>query len=357
MKKTYLVIALMLCLGQSFGQIKMRQSEPIKPQPINLNQVHEMVKNLADSISINYIDGQKAQILKEKLLGELKEGLLDHFNKKQELASHLSKKLKTWSNDKHFNIALAGQRKMMPRSYAHFANQNYFFQKMQLLNGNIAYIKFDRFIPPANAGSLVVSAMLFAANSNAVIIDLRENMGGSPETVGLLAGFFMSEPTLININDIRSSGSRYETWSAKTDVAINSSKNTIPTTDLEKLKKVPVYILTSDFTFSAAEMFSSSLQGHERAKIVGEKTGGGGHGIRPFKISQGFTAFIPFMRSYHPVTKQGWEVVGIQPDIPCPASDALRIAQISILRELLKEPNHNSEIATYLKELETQEPK
>ena len=355
MKKISLVITLVLCIGQSFGQIRMTKTWPSKPQPINLSQVHKMVRNLADSIAINYIDEKKAPILEEKLLAELKEGNLDHFIEKQELASHLSKTLKTWSNDKHFNIAIAGQRKMMPRSYDHFANQNYFFEKMEHLNGNIAYIKFDRFIPPANAGGLIVSAMLFAANSNAVIIDLRENMGGSPETVGLLAGFFMNKPTLININDIRASGGKYETWSAKTDVTINSSKNSSPTTDLEKLKKLPVYILTSDYTFSAAEMFSSSLQGHKRAKVVGEKTGGGGHGIRPFKISQGFTAFIPFMRSYHPVTKQGWEVIGIQPDIPCTASDALRIAQINILRELQKEPNHNTKIATYLKELETQE--
>ena len=112
---------------------------------------------------------------------------------------------------------------------------------------------------------------------------------------------------------------------------INSTNQKITTADLEKLKDLPIYILTSDYTYSAAEMFSSSLQGHKRAKVIGEKTGGGGHGIRPFKIAQGFTAFVPFNSHYHPITKKGWEVVGIQPDIPCVASDALRVAQISIL--------------------------
>ena len=352
MKKVYLVIVLILCIGQVYGQKIMRQSTPSKLQPIKLTEVHEMVKNLADSIAINYIDGKKATILKNKLLTELKNGSFNQFTDKQSLGSHLSKILTGWSNDKHFNIILAGQRKMMPRSYDHFANQNYFFEKMERLNGNIAYIKFDRFIPPENAGSLITSAMLFAANSNAVIIDLRDNVGGSPQTASMLAGFFMKKPTLININYTRATDIKQETWSAETVVTINSTNQKISTDELEKLKKLPVYILTSDYTFSAAEMFSSSLQGHKRATLVGETTGGGGHGIRPFKIAQGFTAFIPFNRHYHPVTKLGWEVVGIQPDIPSTASDALRVAQIHILKGLQKKPKHDSNISEYLKNLE-----
>ncbi|HAY89717.1 MAG TPA: hypothetical protein DCY51_09765 [Bacteroidetes bacterium] len=123
-----------------------------------------------------------------------------------------------------------------------------------------------------------------------------------------------------------------------------ASRQEILTTDLDKLKNSPVYILTSDYTFSAAELFRSALQGHKRATVVGEATGGGGHEIRPFKIAQGFTAFIPFNRHYHPVPKKSWEVVGIQPDIPCTAADALRVAQISILKELQKNPNYDTKL-------------
>ena len=352
LKNVFLIMGLLLSISPVICQRRMVSSEALKPQPIELVEVYEMVKNLADSIAVNYTDGEKAPLLKERLLTELKEGSLDVFAEKQALANHLSELLKTWSNDKHFGITLAGQRQMMPRSYDHFANQNYFFEKMERLNGNIAYVKFDRFIPPENAGSLVVSAMLFAANSDAFIIDLRDNMGGSPQTVGLLAGFLVEKPTLLDINEIRSTGEKYETWSAETNVIINSSNLTISTADLEKLKKLPVYILTSDYTFSAAEMFSSSLQGYNRATLVGETTGGGAHGIRPFSITQGFTAFIPFADHYHPITKKSWEVVGVQPDIPSTATDALRIAQIKILKELQKKPNFDTRIPEYLKELE-----
>jgi hypothetical protein len=362
MKKVYLVIVLTLCISQVFGQRK-RTFEPIKPRPIEQKDVHKMVKDLADSIAVNYIIAEKAPMLKKNVLKELRKGNLDGFKEKNALANHLSKKLVTWSNDKHFLVMPAqpaGKRLMMPSSYDHIAKSNYAFEKMENLKGNIAYIKFNRFIPPSYSGSLITSAMLFAANSDAVIIDLRDNIGGSPDTVAMLSGFFLNEPTLLTINSARSTDAKRETWSVESDVKINSAnpKNFIvPTTALERLKNLPLYILTSDDTFSAAEMFTSGLQGHKRAKTVGENTGGGGHGIRPFEMAQGFTAFIPFTRYYHPATKKSWEVVGVQPDIPCTASDAKRIAQISILKELQKKPKHDAKIPVYLNELEAQSPK
>ena len=358
MKNLFLAIGLVLSISQSFGQMRIMHSGPIEPVPIELNEVHEMVKNLADSIEVNYIISEKAPMLKKNLLKELKKGNFDQFNEKNALAEHLSHLLVSWSNDRHFLILKAepaGERLVMPSSYDHLAKDNYAFEKLEHLDGNIAYIKFNRFIPPAYTGSLISSAMLFAANSDAVIIDLRDNFGGSPETVSLLAGFFLKEPTLLTINYTRATDSKEETWSSEADVRINSSSSEnfiIPTNSLERLKDIPVYILTSKRTFSAAELFSSSLQGYKRAKTVGENTGGGGHGIMPYEIAQGFTAYIPMARFYHPLTKESWEVVGVTPDIPCPASDAKRIAQITILKELQEKPVHDAKITEYLKELE-----
>ncbi len=83
----------------------------------------------------------------------------------------------------------------------------------------------------------------------------------------------------------------------------------VPSATLERLKNIPLYILTGDHSFSAAEMFSFSLQGHKRATLVGKNTYGGGHEIRPFEMAQEFTAFIPYMRYYQPFTNESWEVV------------------------------------------------
>ena len=358
MKNVLLIMSVLLSISQSYGQRIMINAGPKEPIPIEQNEVHEMVKHLADSIEVNYIISEKALMLKKNLLKELKKGNFDQFKEKNALAEHLSNLLVTWSNDRHFLILKAepaNERLVMPSSYKHLAKDNYAFEKMEHLKGNIAYIKFNRFIPPAYTGSLISSAMLFASNSDAVIIDLRDNFGGSPETVSLLAGFFLKEPTLLSINYTRATDSKEEIWSSEADVKINSSNPDnfiIPTSSLARLKNIPVYILTSKYTFSAAEMFSSSLQGYKRAKTVGENTGGGGHGIMPYEIAQGFTAYIPMGRLYHPLTNESWEVVGVKPDIPCDASDAKRVAQTTILKELQEKPDHDPKIIEYLKELE-----
>ena len=67
MKKIIITIVLTLCIGQIFGQRMKMQSGPLEPQPIELNEIHKMVKNLADSIAVNYIIAEKAPMLKKNL--------------------------------------------------------------------------------------------------------------------------------------------------------------------------------------------------------------------------------------------------------------------------------------------------
>jgi hypothetical protein len=97
--------------------------------------------------------------------------------------------------------------------------------------------------------------------------------------------------------------------------------------------KMPVYILTSRRTFSAAEDFTYGMQSIKRAIIVGDTTGGGAHPTRPFSIGQGFVASIPHARSLNPYTHTDWEGTGVRPDIPVAANKALEAAQMAILTE------------------------
>jgi C-terminal processing protease CtpA/Prc len=73
------------------------------------------------------------------------------------------------------------------------------------------------------------------------------------------------------------------------------------------------------------------MQAQDPAKIVGENTGGGAHGIRPYRLSAHFTASIPFSYSRNPVTDSDWEGVGIKPDVSVPADQALLRAHILAL--------------------------
>jgi hypothetical protein len=55
------------------------------------------------------------------------------------------------------------------------------FDKVEILSGNLGYLKFDMFADPGICGPTAVAAMNFLAHVDAIIFDLRENGGGDPK--------------------------------------------------------------------------------------------------------------------------------------------------------------------------------
>jgi tetratricopeptide (TPR) repeat protein len=90
---------------------------------------------------------------------------------------------------------------------------------------------------------------------------------------------------------------------------------------------VPLFILTSNRTFSAAEDFSYNLQARNRAKVIGETTGGGAHPVKFERMANGFVFVVPYARSINPITQTNWEGVGVIPDIKVTAEMALEKAK------------------------------
>ena len=186
---------------------------------------------------------------------------------------------------------------------------------MELLPGNIGYLSFNLFVEDIEAAKPTIKAALtFLGNADAIIIDLRENMGGNPKMVSQLESYFFPIKTAMNHLIDRTAGDTVFMYAdpAKTDSLY------LP---------APVYILTSNHTFSGADDFSYGMQVAKRAVIVGETTGGGAHPQKPFAVGQGFVLYIPFARSLNPVTKKDWEGTGVIPDFKTPASKALLKAQ------------------------------
>jgi C-terminal processing protease CtpA/Prc len=97
----------------------------------------------------------------------------------------------------------------------------------------------------------------------------------------------------------------------------------------------PVYVLTSNRTFSAAEEFTYNLKNLKRSITVGETTGGGAHpgGVR--RITQHFGIWLPNGRAINPITKTNWEGTGIEPDIKTDAAQAQYAAHLDALKKIL----------------------
>jgi C-terminal processing protease CtpA/Prc len=94
----------------------------------------------------------------------------------------------------------------------------------------------------------------------------------------------------------------------------------------KRLPGIPVYVLTSHLTISAAESFAFGLRNHNRITIVGERTAGGGHFGAFVPLTAGFSMFLPRGLTYNPATKEGWEAEGLKPDVEVPYEKALETA-------------------------------
>ena len=121
---------------------------------------------------------------------------------------------------------------------------------------------------------------------------------------------FGDKPVHLNTFYWRPRDSYSETWTAP-DLASVYKPN------------VPVYVLTSSYTFSAAEEFTYNLKNLKRATIIGETTGGGAHPGGPMLITDGFIVNVPQGRAINPITKTNWEGTGVKPNIETTADAAL----------------------------------
>jgi C-terminal processing protease CtpA/Prc len=157
-----------------------------------------------------------------------------------------------------------------------------------------------------------------------MIIDVRNNHGGYQNTGQYIISFFFSQEPVLLYNE-------YTRDAAKiTDV----QSWTLPYVGGKRRPDVPLYVLTSNFTFSAAEALPYSLQSLKRAVIVGETTGGGAHAWIGKIAADRFYVHLPNHYPVDPRTKTDWEGVGVKPDIEVPAKDALVVAHIKALEKL-----------------------
>lgn len=186
-----------------------------------------------------------------------------------------------------------------------------FFRKTSILPHNIGYLKIDWFAEPSICRQMAVAAMASLNHADAVIIDLRDNSGGFPDMVSLIASYFFNHPEYM-----------YGPRGAPTEESWTHSP--VPG---NKLADKPVFILTSGTTWSGAEQFSYDLKMLKRATLVGETTRGGAHAGVFHRINDHFGMGIPEEKPINPFGKADWEGVGVQPDVNVKATDALATAE------------------------------
>jgi len=312
-----------------------------------------VIDGTLEKIDANYVFPDVGKKMVEAVRARQEKKEYDSITSAKELADKLTKDLREVCKDKHLGVGYNAEA--FPKDFDKgpspaevkkqqemLALRNYGFKKVERLgNGGVGLLELEGFLPAELVGETAAAAMTFLSNSEAVIVDLRKNGGGSPATVVLLCSYFFDEPT--HLNDIynRTTGQTRQHW----------SHEVLPG---KKLVGKDVYVLTSARTFSGAEEFAYNLQSQKRATIVGETTGGGAHPTRGFRVTDHFGVRVPFARSINPVTKTNWEGTGVKPDVAVPAEQALLIAhELALKKAADKFAGDKDTVAGIRRELET----
>ncbi len=293
----------------------------------------DTVKQLAKELRESYVmkaPGDRAAINIER---NLKRGVYATITKPEDFAKQLVTDVNTYCHDAHFRIQYSGtplpkrENNRVPSkaeldSYRkRLKLSNAGFERIERLGGNIGYIQFFNFMDLDAAERPIRAAMEFVKDTDALIFDIRQNGGGSPETVQLLCSYLFDKR--IHLNDLyfRAGDETTEFW-------------TLPVKGPKYLDK-PIFVVVGKRTGSAAEEFSYNLQTQKRATIIGESTWGGANPGGNVRLNDHFTAFIPAGMAINPITKKNWEGTGVLPDVKVPVADALKEAHKLAVKALL----------------------
>jgi hypothetical protein len=308
---------------ETFGLRALPPGAVLEDVTLNAAERKKVIDGIDSNLKEYYIESAVAQQMADALNAHAAKGDYNTISDGDTFAERLTKDLQEVSHDKHLRVNFnpfktpprAGPT---PEDEARFHQQmehdNCAFDKVEILPNNIGYIKFDGFMDASFCGPTVVAAMGFVAHTDALIFDLRQNGGGQPAMVTLIASYLFDHPThLIDIYN-RKEDSTAQNW-------------TLSYLPGPRLTRQPVFVLTSKRTFSGAEEFAFDLKNQKRATIVGETTGGGAHPVSGHTVADYFNIGVPFAKSLDPVTKTNWEGTGVEPDVKVAAADALETAQ------------------------------
>jgi hypothetical protein len=288
----------------------------------------KVVYSIGILLQKNYIFPEIADSMSATIINNLRNGLYQSIFSPEDYAEKLTQDLQSVSHDKHVRVIFNETQKgfFAPENGINdiLKRDNYGFKEVKILDGNIGYLDLRFFADTSYAKNVALIAMNYLCGADALIIDLRNNGGGTAAMVQLIISYFFSDkPIHLNSFYWRRTNTITETW-------------TFPELPDKLRPDIDLYILTSKMTFSAGEEFAYDLKNLKRATLIGETTGGGANIGEVMIASRRFKVFIPLGRAINPITQTNWEGVGVEPHIKTSSEAAFDTARIIALKKLMK---------------------
>jgi hypothetical protein len=224
------------------------------------------------------------------------------------------------------DVTAAGPGPTMEQLAAEEARNGWGVREATLLHGGVAYLNLASFSGHPDSAAAIDSTMAKLAGAEALVLDLRENLGGGEVALRQLMGHFAPQP--MRLEDIQFR--RCKPNATDPEDCISDGRDTFErfanAVAAPTFPSQPIFVLVGPGTFSAAEAVAYDLQAAGRATVIGAVTGGGANPSITMDLGPWFTVVMPIGEARHPATGTNWEGVGVRPDVVVPVERALEEA-------------------------------
>jgi hypothetical protein len=283
---------------------------------IDAAERRRVAESAASILKQHYVERENGENMANALLRHERNGDDDWATDGGDLAALLTRQMRELRSDRHLALVYSEApwpvqvAVPVPEDLARYEKElqeeNCTFEKVAVLPHHIGYVKLNSFPDVSACRKVAEDAMASLNSADAIIFDLRDNRGGDPAMVMLIAAYLFSHPEYM-----------YNPRENTTEQCWTRS----PVTG-SSLADKPVYILTSRSTASAAEHFSYDLKMLKRATVVGERTAGAAHSGVWHRIDDHFGIAVPETKAINPFSTHDWAEVGVEPDVSVKAGDA-----------------------------------
>ncbi len=290
----------------------------------------EAVADLADEIEKNFVFPDVAKRYADRLRVQLAAGAYDAPADAESLAIQVTADLQEVAPDGHLRMHPPGAISRPGPASGAQADRPPLMEQAGMIAPGIAYVRFNAFMGDPQVLRDFTAFLDANAGAKTLIIDARTHRGGGLDEMDLLFPRIFTKAQAVMVMDTRASvaeqgGPLPFASLVKVDAPkefYRAEHRVTPASPASPWSKAKIYYLTAGRTASAAEHLASVFKGTGRATLVGGTTGGAGHYGGMLGLPGGFTAFIPFGRSYFP-GGDGWEGTGVTPDIAVAPERAL----------------------------------
>jgi retinol-binding protein 3 len=289
----------------------------------------QVLEELARRLDAEYIDPAVGRRLATFVREQLEANAYKAFSDPEAFAEELTRDLQRLSDDQHLNLFWSEEPippplgdSPAPELLEPLKKWTGGIRELQVLDGNIGYMKLVNLAARPAAEEAIAAAFAFLHHTDALIIDNRENHGGDPRTAMLYLSYLVDRAPFVVLRKVGRDG------------AVLEELGTIELGDRRYGAHKPVYVLLSRGSFSGGAGLAYQLRLLGRAVLIGEPATRGKGFPRAMALGHGVYAWVPYARGVSAIAPPGSGGDPVKPDIAVPAAQALAEARSAAQRAL-----------------------